>query len=341
MECERAGEPEQHERHEIAPALESPDLMCQLACRRADAVGVPAQIGRVEEVGDRVLGDLHVMCLEPDPPREVDRDHDRRGLDERPARAGRCDERRGDERGQREALALVLRQRAGAEEERGGRQQPRCAGAQPGGQAGDAEGDEHRQRDVGGVRRQLVEEGRSGHDREQRAREQERVGEGAQERPRAPDERDREAEQLQVEQGAVEASEEAEVDRFERRQQQRVLKGGIGRVGEDRRDRVAEVEQGPGTRPPDLPAVRLEQRLDGRRAWPPGRRRRRRPPSTASAARPLGGGLRRRRGAPAGRRRSPSASEPAASNGSVIQPTVTSTTARSAARIPVAARPTA
>ncbi len=209
------------------------------------------------------------MCLEPDPPREVDRDHDRRGLDERPARAGRCDEGRGDEGGQREALALVLRQRAGAEEERCGRQQPRCAGAQPCGQARDAEGDEHRQRDVGRVRRQLVEEGRSGHDREQRAREQERVGEGAQERPRAADERDREAEQLQMEQGAVEASEEAEVDRFERRQQQRVLKGGIGRVGEDRRDRVAEVEQGPGTRPPDLPAVRLEQRLDGRE---PGRR---------------------------------------------------------------------
>ena len=141
---ERAGQGEEHERDDVAPTPEPPDLPPELVRGRADPVEMPAQVGGVEEVGDRVLGDLHVVDLEPDPPGQVDREHGGSGECERPACRRSCDERGRDDRGEREALALVLRQRPRGQEQRRGRQEPRSAGSQPGGEARDAEGDEAR-----------------------------------------------------------------------------------------------------------------------------------------------------------------------------------------------------
>ena len=113
------------------------------------------------------------------------------------------------------------------------------------------------------VRLQLPEEHRRGDDREQRACEEHRFSVAAKQRPGGADERSRETELLEVDRCPVEGAEEAEVDRLELRQEERVLERGVPALGEDGGDRVPEFVERAGAHPPERPGVVLEQRLDG------------------------------------------------------------------------------
>ena len=102
------------------------------------------------------------------------------------------------------------------------------------------------ERDVGRAAEQTVEERRGGDDRQERSRQQDRVRRAAQERPGSADECDGEAEQLEVQHCAVERACEAEPDRLEGREQQRLLERAVGEVAEHGRCGMAEAVEGPG-----------------------------------------------------------------------------------------------
>ncbi len=199
---------------------------------------------------------------QPDAPREIGGKHCQPREGERPPLDSSGDEKRCKERSQREALALVLRQCARREEQRGGRKHPGGVGAQPRCHRGNAEGNEERQGDVGVVRLQLVEKARHADDGQQRRCEQEPPGCCPQQAPGPADEADPEAEELQMDGSPVERSHEPEVDGFEPRQQERMLELDVDRARESGANGMPEVVERPGPKPPDRPPVPLEQRLD-------------------------------------------------------------------------------
>ena len=171
---------------------------------RPDPIGMVGEIPGIEKIRERVVGGLHLLDLDPDPPRKVREEDSARGEQERPVLAAASHGQSRQDRHQREHLTLVLRERAGGEEERRCREHPLGARAQPGREGSDPQRNEHRQGNVGVVRLQLVDERRCRDERQERRGKQDRPRRASEQRPRATDESDREAEQLQMDEGAVE-----------------------------------------------------------------------------------------------------------------------------------------
>jgi hypothetical protein len=212
-------------------------------------------------VAEPVLDERQVAERDEQPPGKHDRD-DRARSEPEVATAAPGERSEREQRRDREEEALALRESRRAQEERPRHERPALAGGEPPARTEQPECDEERERDVREAGRELLQDGLGAqHGERRRADERERHA-VSQQRHEAEQETEREQRELHVDERRVVRAHRTKVDRIERREQQRMLQRKVDVAREDRARRTPELVERARPRPPDRPAVPLEERAD-------------------------------------------------------------------------------